>query len=416
MRSIEGIPEPLHDLVRRNRWPEASVAALLSRGITADRIQAAITGGRTVTAFLAEANAEFPPEAPPIDMTWMSVPTERIAKIRPSERGLLLEQIEIGSYGYVPDRWMRLDDMPRGAWPPDHGGPVGRYTTFDKVDVWSDNVRELYEDAIEYRWAPATDIPWQQLEELPWHIELAIDQVCTRLSEDAMIANQVLNGWFEKIAYGFFDAKLYLATISFETARHTEAFRKRALANGGGLGMQGPAWFHRRVAGAGHFTEFAIHELVQRTSFKRTLVAALEEHAHSGTDRVLFAKVGEDLDRQLAYSLGHLEFYVQYNQVGRREARPQVDFWLWNGEQFMAREISDDQPMNEALMLVLGDGETASSGRKALQALRDRQLSEYLDRLGAATILRAPAPLHKRYDCISPGLHAVITAEAVGAH
>ncbi len=103
------------------------------------------------------------------------------------------------------------------------------------------------------------------------------------------------------------------------------------------------------------------------------------------------------------------------NQVGRREARPQVDFWLWNGEQFMAREISDDQAMNEALMLVLGDGETASSGRKALQALRDRQLSEYLDRLGAATILRAPAPLHKRYDCISPGLHAVITAEAVDA-
>ncbi|HWO93308.1 MAG TPA: hypothetical protein VNL92_00920, partial [Dehalococcoidia bacterium] len=365
-----------------------------------------------VSHFLAQVNAELPGEAAKIDLTWMDVPTERLQKIKPSERGLLLSQIEIGSYGYVPDTWRRLDDMPRGAWPPDHGGPVGRYSVVEKVDVWAENVRELYEEAILHRWAPATDVPWHQLEELPWHIELALDQVCTRLSEDALIANQVLNGWFERIAYGFHDAKLYLASVSFETARHTEAFRKRALANGGGLGVQGPAWFHRRVAGSGNFTEFVIHELVQRTSFKRTMCAALEERAQTGTDRTLFARVGADLDRQLAYSLGHLEYYVQYNQPARQDARPQVDFWLWNGERFMARDITDDGPMDEALMLVLGDGETVESGKRALLELRRRQIREYIERLASATIPRAPMPQAKRYDCIAPDLFAIAEPEA----
>ena len=46
-------------------------------------------------------------------------------------------------------------------------------------------------------------------------------------------------GWLKDISYGYHEVKLYLATQAFDHARHVEAFRKRALANGGGLGRAG---------------------------------------------------------------------------------------------------------------------------------------------------------------------------------
>ncbi|HWO93587.1 MAG TPA: hypothetical protein VNL92_02385, partial [Dehalococcoidia bacterium] len=83
MSEVEGVPDELRDHVERYRWPKATVAALVARGVDPDRILSAITSGTPVSHFLAQVNAELPAEAPKIDLTWMDVPTERLQKIKP---------------------------------------------------------------------------------------------------------------------------------------------------------------------------------------------------------------------------------------------------------------------------------------------------------------------------------------------
>ena len=100
------------------------------------------------------------------------------------------------------------------------------------------------EAAIRDRWPSATAIPWETLERQPAHIEQAISQLCTNWSEDAHAGFETLAGWLEEISYGYHEVKLYLATVVFDLARHTETFRKRALAGGDvgefvGVGVEG---------------------------------------------------------------------------------------------------------------------------------------------------------------------------------
>ena len=57
----------------------------------------------------------------------------------------------------------------------------------------------------------------------------------------------IIGRWEPEISYGYHEVKLYLATTVFENARAVEVFRKRALSNGGGLGLQSPGWGFRSV-------------------------------------------------------------------------------------------------------------------------------------------------------------------------
>jgi hypothetical protein len=376
------VPPVLKELAERHRWPEELVAEALRRGVPPDRIANALSGGMPAEQFRErmEAGGGAPPQP---DLRWMKVPTERPPKVAPGEQGLLLAQVERGGYGYAPDHWTYTTDMPRGSYPSRLPGLAALYTIYDKIEVWSENVRDLYEDAILHRWKPATDVPWDRLEPLPSHVEMAVCQIGTRVSEESLVALQVLSSWLEKISYGYHEVKLYLATVAFEAARHTEAFRKRALANGGGLGVQGVGHFNRTVSGSMKFTEFVVYELLQRASFRRTMLGVLEERAPTETDRWLCRMAGCDLDRWLAYSLGHVRFHVQQDPGSRM----QLGVWLGRGEIFLGADLARDTELNEALMLVLG-GDSAADGRAALAALRRRQVEEYLARLAGATVVR----------------------------
>src|SRR5690348_10232391 len=125
--------------------------------------------------------------AGPPSFAWMEdTPTEWGIRARPGPRGLRLADINIGSYGEVPDVWPYDTEMPRGAEP----NPVAEgmnYSIFEKQEVWAPNAADLYEDSIQARWSPATDIPWQTLEELPKEIEAAVCQLSTDLSQRAYV-------------------------------------------------------------------------------------------------------------------------------------------------------------------------------------------------------------------------------------
>ena len=153
----------------------------------------------------------------------------------PSKTGLTLRDISIGSYGEVPEHAPLRTMAPRGsdieADVPDMG-----YTINDKAEVWSDNVLDLYEEAVSRQWSATRDIPWSELVPLDPDVEHAMCQLATVLSEVEMVAADFPAKWLWRINHDFVEAKMFLCTQVMDEARHTEVFRKRALANGGGLG------------------------------------------------------------------------------------------------------------------------------------------------------------------------------------
>lgn len=317
---------------------------------------------------------------PPLDMSWARVPTERPPRPKVGPEGFTLRLADVGSYGWAPDRWPYENDTPRGSYPAEDRGLPAPYTIYDKAEVWADNAADLYELAIRERWAPATQVSWGTIEPLPEHIEAALDQIFTSISEQQYNSAQVFMGRLRDISYGYHEVKLYLATQIYDQARHVEAFRKRALANGGGLGVQSPGLLNRATYAAFKFTELTIYVNLLRTSFLLALCEWGDRIGRSQADRQLFAWTANDLRRHLAYGIEHLKYYLQ-TDPGRRT---QVGTWLGRGEVMMAADLRRDRPSREALILALGD--TIEDGKARLRELREAQLTKYVHSLEAATV------------------------------
>lgn len=328
-----------------------------------------------------EANPFANMTLPPLDMSWSKVPTERPPRPKIGKDGFTLKMADFGSYAMAPDRWPYMNDTPRGSYPAEDQGLPAPYTIYDKADVWAENAAELYEAAIRDQWKPATEISWGGIEPLAEHIEASIDQIVSNISEASHNSNQVLLGWLKEISYGFHEVKLYLATQCFDHARHTEAFRKRALANGGGLGVQAPGFLNRAVYATFKFGEYVMYVNIIRASFLLTLCEWGGRIGRSQADRQLFELTASDLRRHLSYGIEHFKYYLQTGPERRRH----VGAWMERGEVMLAEDLKRDTALREAFILALGD--TVQDGKKALQELRQAQLKKYLQTLEAATIV-----------------------------
>ncbi|MEX2160225.1 MAG: nuclear transport factor 2 family protein [Dehalococcoidia bacterium] len=322
-------------------------------------------------------------QPPPLDFRWASVPTERPPRLGDlGPDGFTLKMADAGSYAWAPDHWPYENDTPRGAWPakPHNRGLPAPYTIYNKHEVWAENCADLYELAIRERWIPATGVAWGSIEALPEHVEASIDQICTLISEQQYNSNQVLMGWLKDISYGYHEVKLYLATQVYDQARHVEAFRKRALANGGGLGVQTPGFMNRTVYGAFKFTELVCYVNILRASFLLGLADFADRIGRSQADRQLFEGMANDLHRHMAYGAEHLKFYIRANP----EHYERAHVWLNRGEAMLAADLRRDTVQREAFILALGD--TVQKGKEGLKELRQAQLQKYLRTLEAAGV------------------------------
>ena len=149
----------------------------------------------------------------------------------PSKTGLTLRDISIGSYGEIPVHAPLRTMAPRGSDIESDVPDMG-YTVNDKAEVWSDNVLDLYEEAVSRQWSATRDIPWSELVPLDPDVEHAMCQLATVLSEVEMVAADFPAKWLWRMNHDFVEAKMFLCTQVMDEARHTEVFRKRALANG----------------------------------------------------------------------------------------------------------------------------------------------------------------------------------------
>ena len=171
------------------------------------------------------------------DLTWMDVNPEGWGHVAtPGRLGLGLVDVETGHYGAVPERGSSRGSMaPRGCYVPDDTPALDLYTLNEMSEVWSENAAALYDEAVVRQWNSVTDVPWDKLEKLPDDIEKAVCQMCTGLTEIEFVAGDMPAQWLCRINHDFHEVKLFLATQIMDEARHLDVFRKRALANGGGL-------------------------------------------------------------------------------------------------------------------------------------------------------------------------------------
>ena len=214
----------------------------------------------------APAQRHFEPK-----YNWMNKTRQWGVRVRPSKAGLKLGDLNAGIYGEVPMHWQDESRNPRGAVPRKGMPPVG-YAVRDKAGLWADGAADLYEEAIQRRWAPATDVPWETIEPLPQDVEHAVCQICTELTGYANVDIEAITGWQHQMSYGYHEVKQFLATASFDAARHHECFRKRALVNGGGLGLESTCQMNRMILESrGGWTEAVVYLHLLRGVFVMTL-------------------------------------------------------------------------------------------------------------------------------------------------
>ena len=378
------IPPDLATQAAQAGWPEDLVVQLLERGaqpadltrymgmgVTADQVRQFIGAG------------DGPQPLAELDLAWMNVPTEWDTRAKPTKRGLTLEAINIGKYGEVPDLWEHQTEMPRGAIPIPGVEGMG-YSVYQKQELWADNAGDLYEEAIQRRWRPATDIAWDAIQPLPDDLERAICQICTHLSEKAQLEADVLAGWEPELSYGYHEVKLYLATTIFEGARHAELFRKRALSNGGGLGLQSTGWGFRSVTDARNFTEMVIVQMVLQDSFTIVQYQYGEAFAPSAAEKLLFRLAMQDKARHIAYGIAHMKYVLLH----RAERRLELEHYLDKGEALLVAD-DKDTATREAFAILFGGGkDKIQEGFKIYEEMRTRQIEQYLDRLNWATMDR----------------------------
>ena len=315
-----------------------------------------------------------------LDLSWLDLYDEP-ASATPGKKGMTLREINLGRYSDAARNGGDMTFRLRGHTPRPGAQRFGpNYQS--KADVWAENCLMLYEEAVQRQWASARDIPWDTLREVPDDIERAMCQLATMLTEVEFIAGDVPGQWLPEISAQDFEAGLFLMTQIMDEARHTDVFRKRALANGGGLLAQGQNGL-RTLIEARDFTEMSVLMHVQAEGFVQSMFRMGELIGHTDADKRIFRMSAQDESRHLAFGVMHLKFILDTEPHRREEIHHYLDKAEVDGG-----GASGDiqlQEVFESLAILLGGGKDKfDEGVQKFLLLRKRQVNEYMHRLEVA--------------------------------
>lgn len=332
-----------------------------------------------------------------LDLSWLRSEADWGIRAKPGKRGLTLDEINVGAYGRVGEGGHATTMKPRGAMARTGVPHVGY--ALDRDDVWSQNATLLYEEAVQRQWSSATDIPWETLEPLPDAIERAMSQLCTFLTEVEFIAGDTPAQWLPHIGNEHYEIKLYIATQIMDEARHLDVFRKRALANGGGLMSGGPGSGLRAIIGARDFSEMSAIMHIIGEGFIQSLFRGGELLSHNDAEKRMFRLAAQDESRHVSFGVMHLKHILEVDPERREELHSYLD----EGEEiFAGTGVTATGGSMESLAILLGGGkEHMDEGFKKLLAVRRRQVNEYMHRLKVAGM---PERRHRMSSQFSPFL------------
>ena len=345
----------------------------------------------------AEPVADAAPEAEAVP-----APTERFPWIKDTrqwgvrapltQHGLTVASIAIGVYGEIPDESREMTRMPRGSVATPGMPRLDNYSVNRKDELWSDNAATLYEEAIQRRWNAMQDIDWDKLPDPPEDFELAWCQLCTELGQHATAEIDTIGQWLHRMNYAYIEPKMFLATQEFDSARHFEAMRHRALCNGGALGLESPGMLNRRmVETRAGWPEVAVSMYVARATLTLLLYRFGAHFASNPVDRRLFSLCLQDKARHLAYGMGMLKLTVAVKGVDFGVSLRRI---LGSIEKDMAGEMRDTV-LWEALAIIAGGSVSAMGmGMMAVERLRSDYVRQYAARLRYVGIDKQESALH----------------------
>ncbi|RIL06178.1 MAG: hypothetical protein DCC71_07740 [Proteobacteria bacterium] len=324
------------------------------------------------------------------DLSWMdSNPTGWGHRVQPGASGLGLRDVDTGAYGVVPEYGSSHGSMaPRGCFVPADTPSLGMYDLNEKATVWSDNAAMLYDEAVTRQWNSVTDVPWHKLQKLPDDIEKAVCQMCTNFTEVEFVAGDMPAKWLCHINHDFHEVKLFLATQIMDEARHMDVFRKRALANGGGLLMASPGneALLAAILQAPNYTTASALMHIFGEGFILTLFRAGEFLAPTEVEKTIFRLCMQDEARHVAYGVKHLQYFVARHP----EMMEEIHHILGLGEEAIFRLTLEPQTLEPRAILAGKGVENIQLGMTRLAFLYNKQITEYLQRLKIAGIDRLP--------------------------
>jgi hypothetical protein len=209
---------------------------------------------------------------------------------------------------------------------------------------------------------------------------------------------ETISSWQHQMAYGYHEVKQYLATASFDGARQFEAFRKRALVNGGGLGLEGPGQVNRMILESrGGWTEAVTYLFLMRGTFTMTMLRYLEAHAHNPAEEQLYRYALQDKARHMTYGLEHLQYSIAHQD----DMALIMQQLLFIGDRVWAREM-DDHVLSEALAIVFAGGieDAGTTGMAIYRQMMSEFMHTYVDTcnwLGVKRNLDLMPPSMTRY-------------------
>ena len=323
-----------------------------------------------------------PTERPPLDLSWLNLDDDNNVHLQPGRRGLTLDDLNAASApptdNPAGNHTMRL----RGTAPRE-GAPRFGYAYVGKAETWSEAVPMLYEEAVQRQWSSATDIPWDTLRPLPDDVERAMCQFCTFLTEVEFIAGDVPGQWLPRLSPEYYEVGLFLMTQIMDEARHTDVFRKRALANGGGLLAQGPGLGLRNLLEARDFTEMSAMMHVQAEGFVQSLFRMGELIGQNPAEKSIFRLCAQDESRHLAFGVMHLKHILE-SQPERRE---EIHGYFDRVDLIAAVSGTQTPAATESLTVLLGGGSSPAQldeGWRLQQLVVRKQFNEYYHRLKVA--------------------------------
>jgi hypothetical protein len=329
-----------------------------------------------------------------LTLHWYNARTEKI-KAEPGEmhRGLTYTDLDVGSYGYssIPEYVRGEQSMvARGSERvgnlPDMGYLVNR-----KSDVWSDNVTELYEESKARRWAPAVDVPWTELDVNPLKMELesACAQLYTFAQECALVAMDFPSRWVALINQEFIELKSFLCSQMLDAARLLEAFRKRALYGGAGLGRASASAEQglKEWLWADTYPHGSLCINLILGGFMLAAYRHVGAFAPSRVDSTLMRYAMQDAARHVSYGMDTLRYHLQHQP----EQRPALDAYLDRAEHVLLALLGSPEVL-EPLIVISGGGiehDQIKTGCRAAARFARLVEREYLERLSRAGLDRS---------------------------
>lgn len=366
------------------------------RSSAAGRLQQDVSDGgepdpapATETAAAAEPET---PQSPTERFPWMNDTRQWGTRAPLTPHGLTIESIATGLYGEIPEESREMTRMPRGSFAGPGMPRLDNYSVNRKDELWADNAATLYEEAIQRRWNAMQDIPWDDIPDQPETLELAWCQFCTELTHHATAEIDTIGLWLHRMNYAYIEPKMFLATQEFDSARHFEAMRHRALCNGGALGLESPAFMNRRmVETRAGWPEVSVSLYIARGTLTLLLYRFGAHFATNAVDRNLFGLSLQDKARHMAYGMAMLRSTIAVKGVDFGVSLRRI---LGSIEKDMASELKD-AVLWEALAIIAGGSIRAMpEGMKAVNRLRSDYVRQYLTRLRYVGITKQESALH----------------------